>query len=131
MNIAVIGWGSIIWSTRVLRVRTRWNIDGPFLPVEFARISNDGRLTLVLCPGNEGQRTYWAMSEFENLDLAMRFSCVREGLSWQRSLAKSQCATQGARCRRFGDSIALAKEKLLYSTAQMRARLTFGQGIRA
>lgn len=64
MNIAILGWGSLIWRPGGLRVRTRWRSDGPSLPIEFARISQDDRLTLVIQPGSPDQPTYWAFSEF-------------------------------------------------------------------
>lgn len=64
MNIAVLGWGSLIWCPGSLRIRTRWRPDGPLLPIEFARISQDDRLTLVIQPGLPDQPTYWAVSEF-------------------------------------------------------------------
>jgi hypothetical protein len=48
MKIAVLGWGSLIWQPRELRISLPiWKTDGPELPVEFARVSMDGRLTLV------------------------------------------------------------------------------------
>ena len=46
MKIAVLGWGSLIWDPKELDANNEWNNDGPFLPIEFARISNNGRLTL-------------------------------------------------------------------------------------
>lgn len=67
MNIAVLGWGSLIWCPGKLRIRTRWRPDGPLLPIEFARISQDDRLTLVIHPGSADQPTYWALSEFTTL----------------------------------------------------------------
>lgn len=50
MKIAILGWDSLIWDPRSLKydVNTGWLTDGPKLPIEFARISNDGRLTLVI-----------------------------------------------------------------------------------
>jgi hypothetical protein len=53
-------------------MRTRWRPDGPRLPIEFARISQDDRLTLVIHPGSPEQPTYWAVSEFTDLDEARR-----------------------------------------------------------
>ena len=68
MNIAILGWGSLIWCPGGLRIRTRWRSDGPSLPIEFARISQDDRLTLVIRPGSANQPTYWAFSEFTTLE---------------------------------------------------------------
>jgi hypothetical protein len=70
LRIAVIGWGSLIWCPGILRLKTKWRSDGPKLPIEFARISGDGRLTLVIHPGVAEQVTYWAVSEFEELSVA-------------------------------------------------------------
>jgi hypothetical protein len=70
MRIAVVGWCSLIWCTGSLRIKSRWRLDGPALPIEFARISRDERLTLVIHPDSPEQRTYWAISEFESLEEA-------------------------------------------------------------
>jgi hypothetical protein len=70
MNIAIVGWGSLIWRPGGLRIKTRWRLDGPKLPIEFARISRDRRLTLVIHPGSKDQPTYWAVIEFRKLDEA-------------------------------------------------------------
>jgi hypothetical protein len=78
MNIAILGWGSLIWCPGGLRVRTRWYADGPWLPIEFARISQDDRLTLVIQPGSAEQSTYWAFSEFTELKNARQNLKIRE-----------------------------------------------------
>lgn len=67
MNIAVLGWGSLIWCPGSLRIKTRWREDGPKLPIEYARISKDGRLTLVIHPRSAKQPTYWATSELTTM----------------------------------------------------------------
>ena len=79
VSIAILGWGSLIWCPGSLRIRTAWRLDGPRLPIEFARISRDGRLTLVIQLGTEDQTTYWAVSELEELSDARDNVREREG----------------------------------------------------
>ncbi|TAM80980.1 MAG: hypothetical protein EPN47_13935 [Acidobacteria bacterium] len=79
MQIAVIGWGSLIWHPGCLRTKSRWYSDGPRLPIEFARISSDKRLTLVIHLGSAAQRTYWAVSEFKTLSGVRKNLGKREG----------------------------------------------------
>jgi hypothetical protein len=43
MRVSIIGWGSLIWRPEVLQIESRWRRDGPSLPIEFARISGDGK----------------------------------------------------------------------------------------
>lgn len=50
MRIVIPGWGSLIWNPGNLAMTGEWQPDGPMLPVEFARVSTDGRLTLVIAP---------------------------------------------------------------------------------
>ncbi len=83
MEIAVLGWGSLIWCPGGLRIKTKWRSDGPKLPIEFARISQDGRLTLVILPGAEDQQLYWSLSEFDDLDAARQNLKMREGSTSQ------------------------------------------------
>ena len=78
MRIAVIGWGSLIWCPGCLQIKTRWRSDGPALPIEFARISRDGRLTLVIHPDSLEVGTYWAVSELETLKEARQNLRLRE-----------------------------------------------------
>lgn len=52
MRIAILGWGSLVWDPRELKIRKRWYRRGPELPIEFSRISGGGRVTLVIDPAN-------------------------------------------------------------------------------
>jgi len=81
MKIAVLGWGSFIWCLGSLQIKSRWHSDGPSLPIEFARISKDGRLTLVIDPRATPVTTYWALSIFGELDEARSNLSEREGTS--------------------------------------------------
>ena len=81
MRIAVLGWGSLIWSPRKLKIEDRWKEDGPEIPVEFARISSDGRLTLVIHPESEAVRTLWSSMALRELDEAIQDLAKREGTS--------------------------------------------------
>lgn len=85
MEIAVLGWGSLIWrpthcdTTLELRHPGHWEPDGPTIPIEFARISRDGSLTLVVVPEYPHiVTTLWSMSAHQTLDPAIRNLAARE-----------------------------------------------------
>lgn len=84
MKIAYIGWGSLIWDQGNLKLRSSWQNDGPLLPVEFARVSQDGRLTLVLCPSAPPVQTLWSYAAEENLNTAIKGLSLREGTKSER-----------------------------------------------
>jgi len=81
LRISVLAWGSIVWERQQLRILADFEPNGPCLPIEFCRISRDGRLTLVvdeacgaLCV------TYSATSAFDDLDAAIENLGNREGM---------------------------------------------------
>ena len=84
MKIAQIGWGSLIWNQGSLKLQGTWQSDGPYLPVEFARVSQDGRLTLVLYRDVPPVQTLWAYAEEENLNAAIKSLRLREGTTAKR-----------------------------------------------
>lgn len=81
MKIGCIGWGSLIWDPRDLLIKDDWELDGPLLPLEFLRQSNDGRLTLVIDRrlGAKSVGTLWTRMDTENLDQAILSLSKREG----------------------------------------------------
>jgi hypothetical protein len=80
MKIAILGWGSLTWDSRDLPIFGTWQKDGPILPIEFSRISNDGRLTLVIDERNGVKvPTRYALSSRTDLELAITDLQHREG----------------------------------------------------
>jgi len=80
MRIGVICWGSLYWDPRELAVeQAAWDPMGPKLPIEFSRISSDGRLTLVIDPKfPTASQTYWKISTNTSLDSAIENLMIRE-----------------------------------------------------
>jgi len=78
--IVSLGWGSLIWCQKTLPVIGTWQLDGPGLPVEFARESRDKRITLVICDGALAVKTLWAALDVPTLDAAKQALAAREGV---------------------------------------------------
>lgn len=66
LKIAILGWGSLIWDRRFLAIDSAWRL-GPRLPVEFARKSQGGRVTLVLMQGYQTSPVFWALSSHSDV----------------------------------------------------------------
>ena len=81
MKIAILGWGSLIWQPKDLKFDANigWKEKGPILPIEFARISKDGRLTLVITANGTEVPTLYSVSSFDTIDLAVLNLKKREG----------------------------------------------------
>lgn len=79
MTIVCLGWGSLIWNPDDLPIDGQWQNDGPELPLEFARRSKDGRLTLVIDDDAKPLTTLWASMTPETLDEAAEALRQREG----------------------------------------------------
>lgn len=82
MNIACIAWGSLLWNPGPLKLASGWHPDGPRLPLEFARDSDDSpELALVLCPGVPPVPTYWAYVDAPDLATARAMLAAREKIA--------------------------------------------------
>lgn len=81
MKIACLGWGSLIWDPRLIPISGEWFDDGPNLPIEFARESSDGRITLVITNVNYKVQTLWSLMTSNNIDDAKKSLAEREGIT--------------------------------------------------
>jgi hypothetical protein len=103
MTVACLGWGSLLWRRENLPVVEPWHEDGPNLPIEFARQSDDGRITLVVAAGAPVCAVLWARLAVDTLEEAKRALSMREGRGvnlrrvahWSRTDA-SLCAEANA-----------------------------------
>ncbi|ANJ99428.1 hypothetical protein [Serratia plymuthica] len=89
-RIACLGWGSLIWEPRDLPIQGQWSEDGPLISVEFARQSQDGRITLVLVETEWLVPSLWAVMESEDLTSGIEALSYREGIP-RKNAGKHVC----------------------------------------
>ena len=110
MKIAVIAWGSLIEDSWGFETAAKFAPNGPFLPIEFCRISRDRRLTLVVDETFGAVcKTYAAASALEDLDAAIEALRVREGMPTARSVGFVEPASgrqSGVAVERHPDAVA-------------------------
>lgn len=80
MTIACLGWGSLVWRSGNLPCENEWRGDGPALPVEFARQSEDGRVTLVIVESVPAIPVLWSLLDVSDLDAGVRALADRENV---------------------------------------------------
>ena len=105
MKIAILGWGSLIWEPQELKHAKYWRSDGPKLPIEFARISNDCRPTLVLHPGVNLVTTCWTLSTCLNLHQAIENLEQRECVTNPKRIGFLSLKDDEYRCCVVPDSL--------------------------
>jgi hypothetical protein len=81
MKIVCLGWGSLIWKPGDLKCNPEWQADGPALPIEYARVSRDGRITLVIVEGDPTGPVLWSPLAVDSLDEAVKMLAARECVS--------------------------------------------------
>jgi hypothetical protein len=81
MTIACLGWGSLIWQPKNLKIQNEWFQDGPMLPIEFTRKSDKGkgRITLIIDNAAKPVRSLWALMTTNDLNEAKESLKEREG----------------------------------------------------
>lgn len=77
----VIGWGSLIWRPENFPALGIWQQDGPALPIEFARQSSNGAMTLVIVAGAPAIPTLWTELGVDTLNEAREALRRREKTS--------------------------------------------------
>jgi hypothetical protein len=82
--IVCLGWGSLIWDKKSLPVKDLWKEDGPHLPVEFLRQSQNGRLTLVIDRLSQPVPVLWAELNVGELSEAVEQLSIREETSCKK-----------------------------------------------
>jgi predicted trehalose synthase len=83
----VLAWGSLVWDPGALQTAGKFTANGPLLPIEFCRVSDDGRLTLAIDESFGALcKTYSAPSALESLDAARDDLCLREGMADARAV---------------------------------------------
>jgi hypothetical protein len=82
MKIAYFAWGSLLWESDGLNLQTLWKKTNIRLPLNFSRISDNGkgRLTLVI-DNIDGvlNPIYYAITKTNNLNTAIENLKIREG----------------------------------------------------
>lgn len=70
MNIACLGWGSLIWKPGALPVSGEWHGDGPRLPIEFSRVGDGGELSTAICLDTPLVPVLWARLQADSVEQA-------------------------------------------------------------
>jgi hypothetical protein len=84
----------LLWDPRELKTAAEFVANGPLLPIEFCRISADGRLTLAIDETFGAVcKTYSAPSALESLDAAIENLRVREGAPNARAIGFVETAS--------------------------------------
>jgi len=82
MKIAYFAWGSLLWDSEELNLQTSWKKTNIRLPLNFSRISDNGkgRLTLVIDNINGvSNPIYYAITKETNLNDVIKNLKIREG----------------------------------------------------
>lgn len=82
MKIAYFAWGSLLWDSEGLDLQTPWKKTNIRLPINFSRISDNGKGKLSLVIDNINgisNPVYYAITKTTNLNNAIENLKIREG----------------------------------------------------
>jgi len=88
MTIACLGWGSLCWNPGRLPIDGEWQQDGPTLPLEFARVSEGGRITLVITDTGALLPVLWVPLAVATLENAVSVLAARESVTSLNSIGR-------------------------------------------
>jgi len=91
LQIACLGWGSLIWDPKELPIQSEWFKNGPRVCIEYTRQSNNGCITLVIDPLAEPVNLLWARMIPTELSAARETLRKRE----RTKLSKIGCWQRG------------------------------------
>jgi NADH dehydrogenase FAD-containing subunit len=99
MKIGIIGWGSLIWDQRELKTKGDWLKNGPVIPIEFCRLSTDGRITLVINQDFKLVPTLIIESFYETLEEAIYDLALREQTNDENNIGHYNYSTESFHSR--------------------------------
>lgn len=96
VNIACLGWGSLIWKPDTLPLAGDWYSDGPEVPIEFSRVGDGGELATAICLNAPSVQVYWALMAVDTLDHACAALHEREQIPLERQDGVGRLLTASA-----------------------------------
>jgi hypothetical protein len=84
VRIGCLAWGSLFWDPRTLPHESPFREDGFPLPIEFSRVSLDGRVTLVIDESAAVLQTLWVPLSVSTLEEAVTRLGEREKVAPER-----------------------------------------------
>jgi hypothetical protein len=100
--IVCLGWGSLCWDPGSLPIDGEWQQDGPDLPLEFARVSQGGKITLVIADSGVWSPVLWIPLAVETLEDAVSALANRERVPSSKSIGRVPASN---RTYRYGSAI--------------------------
>ncbi|UQY45745.1 hypothetical protein [Mixta hanseatica] len=96
MNIACLGWGSLLWKPDPLPVNGEWHADGPLFPIEFSRIGDSGELATAVCLNAPLVQVFWTQLVVDTLEQACEALRQREQIPEERNDGVGVLIAQGS-----------------------------------